>query len=158
MNIIRCSWVKRIRSVWLKWKGTEFEISEILRLMRQPEIWHRSWKTYKDCVNKLQVPGGRTQVGVAAGETTCAFRCNVKESKICEIKTCTPTSPSIGQTNFKALLVSKIPTTKHNNKKNYDTPLGIIYYILYYHHGKRVSGHICVSLTHACNLQMPPSY
>lgn len=122
MNIIWCSWVKRIRSVWLKWKGTEFEISEILRLMRQPEIWHRSWKTYKDRVNKLQVPGGRTQAGVAAGETTCAFRCNVKESKICEIKTCTPTSPSIGQTNFKALLLSKKPHNKTQQQEKLRYP------------------------------------
>lgn len=122
MNIIRCSWVKRIRSVWLKWKGTEFEISEIPWLMHQPEIWHRSCKTYKDCVNKLQVPGGRTQAGVAAGDTTCAFRCNVKESKICEIKTCTPTSPSIGQTNFKALLVSKNPHNKTQQQEKLRYP------------------------------------
>lgn len=157
MNIIRCSWVKHV-SVWLKWKGTEFEIFKILWLMHRLEIWHRSCKTYKDGVNKLQVPGGRTQAGVAAGEMTCAFGCSVKESKIREIQTCTPTSPSIGQTNFKALLISKKPTTKHNNKKNYNTPLGIIYYILYHHPGKRVSGHICVSLTHAYHLQMSPSY
>lgn len=81
MNIIRCSWVKRKRSAWLKWKGTEFETSKILWL----EIWHRSCKTYKDSDSKLQVPAGRTQAGVAAGETTCVLRYNAKESKICEM-------------------------------------------------------------------------
>lgn len=47
------------------------------------------------------------QAGVAAGETACALRCNVKESKICEMQICTPTSPSIGQTKFKTLLAKE---------------------------------------------------
>lgn len=68
---------------------------------------------------------------------------------------CTPTSPSIGQTNFKTLLVKK-NTIKHKNN-NYEPSLGIIYCIIYYHHEKRVCGHICVSLTHAYDLQIPPS-
>lgn len=161
MNIIRCGWVEHKRSVWLKWKGTEFETVEISWLMHGLEIWHRSYKSYKDGVNKLQLPAGRRGAFAAADEAAYIFQCNVKERVTCEVLSCTPKCFSIGQAHFKALLkLNKIlKKEKKPTTTTQDTSLGITYYIHpYCHYRKKVCVHMCESVTHACNLWMPSSY
>lgn len=64
------------------------------------EIRHRFYKSYKDSVNKLHLPAGRTQAFVSADESAYVFQCNVKESITCELPKCF----SIGQAHFEALL------------------------------------------------------
>lgn len=90
MNVIRCSWVERERSVWLKWKGTKFEAVEVSWLMQGLEIWHRSSESLLRRWQQITATCRQDGAFVATDESACILQCDVKGHIGCEVQSCTP--------------------------------------------------------------------